>query len=345
MSNRYTTVLEKFRSDRESNTPLSTFSWGAMDLHNYFIDFQRANESEWSNTLNYYCSSRVANSIIGKGRMWINDVRKMNDKTEMIFAVDYIKEELSRIRTIEGINPGLVKVIEESYTDLTDSAIWKDTITYNSKLILAMCFSESKDDAAMWDRYAEKGKGAFISFNTQKLFTAVKSAGHFFPNSNTFEHGITPICYGGENCCCVERVYSHTLEAYTKAETDDERSLIRTLLHANVLELLVSHKHDTFSSEKEYRIYSRAPSVKTWHGTDHIFEHMKGSTKSVHAEIFLPHQALNQSEEDFWNELIDSVTLGPCATDDTKEELQKSLDSRGISNKLVESKCPLVNFE
>ncbi|MDH5434853.1 MAG: hypothetical protein OEY19_12995, partial [Gammaproteobacteria bacterium] len=175
--------------------------------------------------------------------------------------------------------------------------------------------------------------------------TVVKTAGHFFPNSNTFEHGITPICYGEEDCSCVDDAYAHSLEAYSLAETNDERDLIRTMLHANVLELLVSHKHNTFASEKEYRIYSRAPSVKTWSGTDHIIEHEKGNTKSVHAEIFLPHQALNQSEEEFWDELIESVTLGPCATEETKVELQSALDKRGIGSKLMESKCPLVNYD
>jgi len=344
MGNRYIKVLEKFRSDRDSNTYLSSFSW-EMDLQNYFIHFQRSKQSDWPNTLNYYCSSSVANSIIGEGRVWLNDVRKMNDKTEMTFAIDYIQQELSRIKTTNKFHPGLLEAIEESYIDLTDSAIWKDTITYNNKLILAMCLSKSKDDAAMWDRYAEKGKGVFISFNSTKLFAALKTAGHFFPNSNTSEHGIIPICYGDESCNCIEILHSHSLEAYLSANTDDERSLIRTLLHANVLELLVSHKHGSFSSEREYRIYSRAPSVKTWHGTDHIFEHKKGSKNSVHAEIFLPHQALNQSEEDFWNEIIESVTLGPCSTDKTKEELKRALESRGIGHKLTKSECPLVNFE
>lgn len=344
MENSFIKVLEKFRSDRATNTYKGASLWWEK-LANYFIDFQRGKQLEWPETLNYYCSSIVANSIIGDGCMWLNDVKKMNDHSEMTFAVDYLQRELSKIKTIDEIPSGLVDVIEESYIHLTDSTIWKDTTIYNNKLILAMSFSKSKDDAAMWDRYAEKGKGVLISFNSRKLFTAVKTAGHFFPNTNTSECGIVPICYGGEGCNCVEELHFHALEAYSIANTDDEINLIRSLLHANVLELLVSHKHDSFSNEREYRIYSCAPSVKTWHGSDHIFEHKKGNKDSVHAEIFLPHQAINQSEEDFWNEIIDSVTLGPCSTDETKDELKASLESRGISDKLLESGCPLVNFE
>lgn len=344
MENRFIKVLEKFRSDRETNTYRES-SLRGVQLENYFIHFQRGKQSEWPKTLNYYCSSIVARSIIGNGRMWLNDVRKMNDYTEMNFAVDYIQQKLSRIKTIDEIPSGLVDVVEESYINLTDSAIWKDTTIYNNKLILAMCFSKSKDDAAMWDRYAEKGKGVLISFNSRKLFNAVKAAGHFFPNTNTSECGIVPICYGGEKCNCVEMLHFHALEAYSTANTDDEINLIRSLLHANVLELLVSHKHNTFSSEREYRIYSCAPSVKTWDGSDHIFEHKKGNKDSVHSEIFLPHQAINQSEEDFWDEIIDGVTLGPCSTDATKYELKAALESRGIRDKLSESGCPLVNFE
>jgi len=344
LNNRFLRVLERFRTEQESNSYLNSFSWG-RDFNNYFAEFQRAKESDWPEVITYYCTSRVADSVIGNGRMWLNDVRKMNDDTEMTFAVDYIQQELFRIKNKTDSNLGLIEVIEESYKDLTDSAIWKDSLTYNSKLILAMCFTEAKDDAAMWDRYADSGKGVAIHFNLNKLSTAVKSAGHFFPNSLAFEHGVTRVCYGGKKCSCLDEVHNYALEAYADTKTSDEKDLIRTLLHANVLELLVSHKHESFVSEREYRIYSRAPSVKTWSGTDHIHEHEKGNKKSVHAEIFLPHQAINQSEDEFWNELIDGVTVGPCSNQETRDIMSSALEIRGIEDRLYDSTCPLVTFD
>jgi len=238
-----------------------------------------------------------------------------------------------------------VTVIEKSYKDLTDSSIWKDTLTYNNNLILAMCFTQAIDDAAMWDRYGDSGKGVSIRFNLKKLSRVVMTAGLYFPNPLPFEHGVTCVCYGGENCTCVNQLHNHALEAYADAKTNEERDLIRKLLHANVLELLVSHKHESFASEKEYRIFSRAPSVKTWVGTDHIYEHEKGSKKSLQSEIFLPHQAIQQSEEDFWKELIVGVTVGPCSSQETKDIMISALESRGIGDRLSSSTCPLVNYD
>jgi len=221
LNNRFLSVLEKYRRELESNSSLNSFE--LEYFHNFFVFFQRARESEWPEVISYYCTANVGESVIGKGRMWLNDVRKMNDKTEMTFAVEYIGKELSRIKKNDDAHQGLVTVIEKSYKDLTDSSIWKDTLTYNNNLILAMCFTQAMDDAAMWDRYGDSGKGVSIRFNLKKLSRVVMTAGLYFPNPLPFEHGVTCVCYGGENCTCVNQLHNHALEAYADAKTNEER--------------------------------------------------------------------------------------------------------------------------
>ena len=342
-SNRFIQLLEYYRNSKGTSEDWDTHN-GSRDLHNAFVRFQQYKESEFPEKISYYCSELVAKSIIGTGVLWLNDIRNMNDKSEIAFAVEHITTRLTEMKSISSFNDGLVRVIEESFLDLTDSSIWKSATTQNQKLILAMCFTQLKDDAAMWDRYASSGTGVSIEFNLKKLFIALKTAAIYFPNSLTFEHGFAKVCYAGKSCRCLENMHDAAIEAYQHAENDDERSVIRTMLHANVLEILVSHKHGSFSSELEIRIFSRVPLEKTWIGTDRIHEHGQGNRKSRHSEIFLPHQAINQSQDEFWQELINSVIIGPCASDETKQNIRLALESRGIGDRLSISSCPLRNF-
>jgi len=84
-----------------------------------------------------------------------------------------------------------------------------------------------------------------------------------------------------------------------------------------------------------------SPSDKNWQGTDHVYDHEVGDTTSYHSTIFLPHQALNQSEEEFWSELISSVTFGPFIEKEDKKVIIFALEKRGLLDRIVTSKCPL----
>lgn len=340
-SNRFLTVLDKVRGCSENNNGRSFFEDFSIQ-HNAFIDFHRSREYNYPKELSYFCDGNVAESIIGNGRLWLNDVRKMNDSTEMTFAIEFLKSKIEQLKNNSNFDKNLAHVIEASFLDLTNSNNWNNTTTYNGKLILAMCFTQAKDDAGMWERYADNGKGVAIHFNLKKLSTAVSSAGIFAPNSSAFETGIVKVCYAGENCTCLSDFASEVLEAYQEISIQSEKDIIRTMLHANVLELLMAHKHNSFSSERELRVFSKVPSIKTWHGSDHIFGHGEGDFKSLHSEIFLPHQALNQSGDEFWKELISGVTLGPLSSGETKNKIQLALDSRGLGvGRLMNSDCPL----
>ena len=316
-------------------------SYGTRSLENTFRYFKHKRENAFPEELFYYCSGFVAENIIGNGFVWLNDIRKMNDESEMVFAIEHLANRLSGMKKQIAYDVNLLEVFEESFLDITNNSIRRDNVPHAGKLILGMSLTHAKDDASMWERYAEKGRGVSVHFSTKKMSRIITSASIFFPNPLPFEHGISKICYAGEDCECLEKLYQEIIEAFDDAKSDEEKNVVRTLLHVKILELLVSHKHGSFSSEKEYRIFSRAPSEKTWSGSDHIHSHGKGNQKSLHSELFLPHWAINQSLDEFWNELIIGITLGPCASEDTKKSIKLALESRGIGDKLWISNCPL----
>lgn len=333
--NRYIAMLEAIRSPPPTAGPLG---FGMIESHNTFHHFLSMREQDWPEQVTYYCSGQVASSIVGNGFLWMCDVRNMNDESEFLFASRLFDDELRRLR-LQGIVPdGLLNALADSKREFVASA---NDAVFNDKLVLAMCTSALPDDAAMWDRYGEAGEGVGIRFHLPKLATAVSTASHFVPNSNRFDTGIVKVCYPDPACGCLKQMAANSLAAYSQVKTPDERDLIRVLLHADVLEYLARHKHPSFVSEREFRIYSRAPSRQTWVGSNHIHEHMSGSRTIKHAKVFLPHLAINESQEDFWQALIPSVTFGPSCSESTREEIEAILETRGLAGRSMKSTCPL----
>lgn len=345
LKNRYISSLYAFRKDPELKGKLPQ-RVSTRHLHNLVIDFQRHREHDWPKEVYYYCSVEVAYWIIKCGRMWLTDVRKMNDSTEMLYAVEYLQQHIEQLSKNKSLPDGFLNLLNNIFDDLTESTEWQNTLTFNSKLILAMCFTQLKDDASMWDRYGKSGEGVSIHFNLSNLLKVVTYAGIFTPNTSTYENGIIDVCYPEENnqCSCMDKIVDQLLAAHRKAKNQDEHYFINYLLEANILEFLMSHKHNSFSSEKEFRIYSKAPAEQTWMGDPHIYEHRVGSTKSVHAHIILPHCAIGISEDEFWQGLISGVTLGPRTGAFSHNLIQSALDSRNISDSLIKSSCPLQKF-
>lgn len=338
LKNRYIATLHEFRKEREIHQPPANENFGYFSMENSFIRFKQFKEEFYPKILNYYCNPSVAKSIIDGGTLWLNNVRKMNDSTEMNFAIEYLSNRIKKLNA-SNCPPEIVKAINVSVDGLSQCEKWKETEIYGGKIVMAMCLSNLNDDAGMWERYGESGVS--IQFNSKKLSTAVTSASHFFPSSGSYEHGVAEICYQGDTCDCFQTMIDHLIEAMNIVENQEELVLFRNLLHANLIELLISHKNPTFQSEQEYRIYTHSPSEKNWHGSDHVFDHEVGDTTSCHSTIFLPHQALNQSEEEFWHELISSVTFGPFIEDGNKKVVISALKKRGLSDRIVTSECPL----
>jgi hypothetical protein len=201
-NNSFLSVLEYYRKSKGPSEDWNFFN-GTRDLDNSFVQFKNNREQDLPDELTYYCSDFVAESIIHKGFIWLNDIRKMNDESEMVFAVEHIANRLSRMKNDSVCHPNLLTVFDESYLDLIDSSIRKGSDAYGGKLILGMSLTEAKDDASMWERYAENGKGVSIHFNSKILSRVITTATLFFPNPLVFEHGLAKICYADENCCCL----------------------------------------------------------------------------------------------------------------------------------------------
>ena len=330
MGNYYLEILETLREPRPNRSQLG---FDGAALQNTFLHFARLQEDGWPDHVTYYCTAEIGASVVGLGHAWMCDVRNMNDESELLFAAQLFDAEVEAFRAEAAFPSGLLDAMAESKSEFVATS---DGEAFNDKFIVAMCTSALEDDAAMWDRYGDSGQGVAIHFNLRKLVTAVSTASIFVPNSNRFDTGVVEVCYPDGGCDCLKLIATEALAAYDQVQSLDERDIIRNLLHATVLRYLVRHKHPSFASEREFRLYSRAPATKTWSGSDHIYE-----DPIRHTKIILPHLAINESQEDFWRALIPRVTLGPAWPDKLEGEMNTALAKRGLEGTTRTSSCPL----
>jgi hypothetical protein len=85
--NRYIDTLHEFRKKQELYQYAVNEIFGYSSMENSFIQFKQLREHSLPETLNYYCNPDVAKNIIDGGTLWLNNVRKMNDSTEMNFPI------------------------------------------------------------------------------------------------------------------------------------------------------------------------------------------------------------------------------------------------------------------
>lgn len=332
-TNRFEAAIHAFRSnqahlkERGFSNDANKLDW--MELSNAVVHVGNSHAMHLDEHLTYYCTTDVAEKIIGGGFLWLTDIHKMNDTSELDFATKYLLERCRKLAS-KSTTDSVLRVLYESITHWIDSPTeWNDTKIYSNKLILAMCLSSHSDELTMWREYGDKGHGAAIHFHARGLHRAVRSASQFNVGSGSSEMGLVKVCYPDPVCDCLERLMEEVMVAYQLAISSVERDLLRNLLHAEALRLLVGHKNPSFSAEKEIRIFALTTAEKTWAGSDKTFRFDNGKRSFHYSTICLPHQALNVSSEDFWASLISGVTLGPCAADDSHAKLHNVLALRG----------------
>ena len=88
--NRYIHTLNEFRKEQKLYQYPVNKTPGYFSMENSFIRFRQYKENSFPEVLNYYCNPNVAKSIFDGGTLWLNNVRKMNDSTEMNFAIEYL---------------------------------------------------------------------------------------------------------------------------------------------------------------------------------------------------------------------------------------------------------------
>ena len=110
--------------------------------------------------LYHYTDYTSLDGIINKRELRVNNVLNMNDAKEMdlfisgLFgAVRKRFEQIGDLKMAASLDE-VQRTVKNHYFDLS---------------AYAACFSESRDDAAQWERYANRGKGVCLCFQKEML--------------------------------------------------------------------------------------------------------------------------------------------------------------------------------
>lgn len=331
-NNTYIDALKYFRKQ-----PSAGFLHTAIE--NTFNHVRHQNLNLKPDTLSHYCSSSTAIKILEKWHMWLTDIRKMNDESELIYAIDLLNNGAGNLTIDDPEFSGLPKIIREDMNRLLGQSEVDELSSVRDKIILATCFSTHHDDANMWRLYGEGASGVEICFNSKHLASVAGSFNYFLPN-NHYETGLVKVCYQGDSCNCLQKLGNQVVEAYREAKSNTERSVLRTLIYYSVSDFLMSHKNPSFKGEGEYRLFTHIPIEKTWHGSDFLMDHPNGKTQYT-PFVFGSNAYGYRGLSELLPELIQSVNLGPHIDHQHKDVLESSMTKWGLEEKLKSSTIPI----
>ena len=180
----------------------------------------------------YHYTDYLSLDGILKGReLRVNNVLNMNDAAEM---------ELFIAGIFSAVEKRLLQNGHEEIIGRLNIMLDKIRSRYYDFSVYAACFSEYRDDAAQWERYANRGKGVCLCFHKpvlEKMTDRSISLKRVFYRDNMESHPLA------------ERIY----KLLTEHEDIDDTPELQDALHEAWCNS-ASFKHPSFSSEHEIRL-------------------------------------------------------------------------------------------
>ncbi len=264
----------------------------------------------------YYCSLSTFLNIIKNQQIYLSDPLKMNDKLEIKWYLDRLKNEelnsnkfepsiLDRLRNRSQLNFTFEQLVE-----ILDSR--GQHSTYIS------CFSKKPDILSQWRAYADDGKGVSIGFNLKKLAGADNLLVNEVIYTNKFNDDV--------NESDIECVADTIQTVIRENKIVEESEIIEVFLHELIPELL-KYKNPAFKEEKEIRlIYLSDPKFEKILASHDAFQNPWGPPKLEHdfrtigSNNITEFVKLNFSPED-----IEEICIGPkCLL--SKNDIKKILN-------------------
>lgn len=262
--------------------------------------------------LYHYTSFETFYKIIESGDFWLGNLSNMNDTSEMFHFISLVQDST------------LLK-LSHNKTAIATCKNFFDKVFEKLKrgAFFAASFSTALDDAAMWERYGDSGRGVCLAVDTSKILELI----HGFPMVLNEEFYTS----NADNHEFVELIANYCLSGKLEAFSS-EVGLVDNFIATSII-----HKSPSFKSEQEIRLAI-------------IMENGKFVPGSI---SFCPigHRirkvfVLNVADKIKYDNLINEVIIGPCSKQN-RLELCEYLDFKEyneLSNHVRLSKCPLREY-
>ena len=181
--------------------------------------------------LYHYTDFTSLDGIVNQRELRVNNVLNMNDAKEMDLFISGIfgalKKRFSDINDAKMVQrlDEMQKSVQSHYFDLS---------------AYAACFSEARDDAAQWERYANRGKGVCICFRREVLEKLTGDAITLRKVTYQSDMGDHPL---------VDRLFEIMQRKINLSNALELKRIV-----AEVCRNSAAYKHPSFASESEIRL-------------------------------------------------------------------------------------------
>jgi hypothetical protein len=189
--------------------------------------------------LYHYTSHNAFTSIISNKSLWSHDYRLSNDGREIQYALDISTVALEQIKSHEGFSE-YIEPIKEFFEDPFNPFALRSIDGY----ICISSFSEEGNLLSQWRAYAPKN-GYSIGFDSNAL--------KYIAKANAFKFGMVEYDFGKSVELIVAILKIYILECQ-RNDVKDANELIK-MMEAHLLTIIPLIKHESFSEEKEWRLF------------------------------------------------------------------------------------------
>lgn len=195
----------------------------------------------------YYCSLSTFLNIVKNKQIYLSDPLKMNDKLEIKWYLERLKNESISLEGPEFLEvESLFNMLKmRSGIDFTFDELLEILNSEGQNSVYICCFSRESDILSQWRTYADNGRGISVGFNLEKLAGADNLLVREVIYSNDIVYGDIE-----SDVECVADTMG-TVISYHKIASKEEK--LKVFLHELIPEL-VKYKNPAFSEENEIRM-------------------------------------------------------------------------------------------
>ncbi len=267
--------------------------------------------------LYHYTDFIAMDGILRAKELRVNNVLNMNDAEEMqIFAKGIFLAVRRRLEEEDETQKALL--LQEKVEELQ-----RNRFVYSA---YAACFSTFRDDAAQWERYANRGKGVCLGVRRDVLEKL--TGGAISLQKVYYEKDVASHPFVGE---------IHDLIMENHDFSDQNSRLMAKVREA--WRKSASFKHPSFSSENEIRLV-----VLPFHAEDFDVKPRYHVAKERIKKYYPLNLEEMCSRAGFTMEdLIAEIMIGPLSTQSLPilQDYLRDLSLDGLAERVVLSECPL----
>ena len=212
-------------------------------------------EPKTPNILYHYCSVETMLKILQNYCLWLSDVERTNDKSELKYFAEQMEKMLFNIiESYRGkVNDELLNLVKEVLKKSIRSIYLDSAYIVRNTKNYCCCFSESADLLSQWRAYGNDGQGVAIGFNA-KLLSKI---------DDMYSYDFVKVIYNQKNVFkniqeYMEENLKYIIENITENELNPADIMFNLApIMVPILQERFAFKHPKFNEEREWRIFRK----------------------------------------------------------------------------------------